>query len=885
MANKRKLTGKERRKKKLQKVKKLQTTNNSLRMSSDELVLYNQGVKAQMSGDLAKAEEFYKKLLSNNPDHPQALLQIGTINYTRNNLELAEEYMSKAFKNGLQDESFYINYGLVCDKLRRDKEAEECYDKAIELEPKAPQTYFNKGLLLYRNFRFEESVTCFTKANELDPGSWMTEFQLGCSLQECKRYDESLKFFTEADKKQPENARILCGLAMSLLRKYKYHEALSYVERAVKIAPNNSTILFNYAFVLKENGDKLKAKSAFERAIELDPNSIEALLGLGRLLTELGDYENCRELFQKAIDIKPDYYAPYASMGISYYKSNARESVKWFDKALEINPKADDVYSLRGYALNILGDTEAAEMSLRKAIELSETHAEYHQNLGNVLVVQSKIGEALEHCKRSIELNPRNNLAFSNVLLYMHYIPQSTRDDIWKLHQTYSNLFEPKDLELHPYLSEPRTDRKIRIGLVSSDFRKHSVAYFVEPLLTHKDSANFEYYTYANVKVPDKFSQRIADFSTKWQSILQLSDVEAAELIRQDKIDILVDLGGHTADNRLKVFCLKPAPVQVSWLGYPDTTGLKSIDYRLVDDITEPEGAEKYSSEKIIRLPGGFHCYSPFDDSPDVSPSPSKKNGYVTYGSFNNFAKCSPETIFLWSEILKNVPNSRIVLKALSLGDKYVQEFAYKSFESFGISRDRVSMYPRTKSLNDHFKNYNDIDIALDTYPYNGTTTSCEAMWMGVPMVTFYGPNHASRVGLSLLTHMGIQELAGASPEEYVNKAVALGLSEEVRDELRSTIRERLKNSPIIDATHFAKKFENAMTAMWKTYCENPKGRHEPTPDAPVQTPSMKLNFGQSTLQTPSLNEGIKLSFGAPKTDDKDDDPTSPPEEGFKLKF
>lgn len=907
MANKRKKTGKERRQKKLEKFKKqksqhgFQTNShpNIPNMTSEESDLLQQGMNAYSNGDLFKAEECYNTILEKNPVNPHALLHIGIIHYKRNELTAADEFMTRAYKNGLRDESYYINYGLVCDKLNKYKEAEECYTNAISINPQIATAYFNKGLLLYKQFRFQESIECFAKSNELEPDSWLTEFQLGCSLQECKRYDESLTYLYKAQKKQPEHARTLCAIGMSLFRKYKYSEARDYVERAISKEPQNDVFLFNYGFILKESGEKLKAKAAFEQALEINSNNIEALLGLGRLLTELGDYDSCRELFQKAIDIKPDYYAPYASMGISYYKTSTTEAIKWFDKALEINPNADDVYSLKGYALNILGNTEEAEKSLRKAIELREDHAEYHQNLGNVLMVQAKIPEALEHCQKSIELNPNSSLAFSNLLLYMHYIPQSTKDDIWNLHKIYSKMFEPKDLELRPYLSEPRKDRKIRIGLVSSDFRKHSVAYFIEPLLNKKDTTNYEYYTYANVKIPDVFSQRIANLSTKWQSILQLSDVQAAELIRNDQIDILIDLGGHTADNRLKLFCLKPAPIQVSWLGYPDTTGLNAIDYRIADEYTEPEGAENFSSEKIIRLPGGFHCYSALADSPDVAPLPSKKNGHITFGSFNNFAKCSNETIFLWSEIMKNVPNSKIVLKALSLGDKYVQEYAYKTFKTFGIERDRITMLARTSSLRKHFEKYGEIDIALDTYPYNGTTTSCEAMWMGVPLVSFFGPNHASRVGLSLLSHVGLQQLAAGSPEDYVNKAVALANEEELRTELRATMRQRLINSPILNAEHFARKFEAAMSAIWNVYCENPTGKHEPKT---FKLNSTSLTDNSSSNATaaggfiltnpvhPQSNQSIGLNFGSAAIEEKTKEPhinnnTQPSDEGFKLKF
>jgi predicted O-linked N-acetylglucosamine transferase (SPINDLY family) len=364
-------------------------------------------------------------------------------------------------------------------------------------------------------------------------------------------------------------------------------------------------------------------------------------------------------------------------------------------------------------------------------------------------------------------------------------------------------------------------DRRLRIGYVSPDFREHSVNYFFEPVLMAHDNNNFEIYCYANVKKPDDVTRRLQAAAGHWTSIVNLDDAEAAELIRKDRIDILVDLAGHTKDNRLLVFGYRPAPVQVTWLGYPNTTGMQSLDYRLTDEIADPAGtADNLHSEKLVRLEPGFLCYKPYEPAPDVSPLPCTKTGNTTFGSFNSLIKITPEVVKLWSKILHTIPLSRLLLKSSRLTDQQHKERCLEMFADERIEPGRLELCEWQKNKEDHLKLYDKIDIGLDPFPYNGTTTTFEALWMGVPVVTMLGDMHAGRVGASIMNQVGLGELVADTAENYVKLVVSLAKKYDRLAVLRSGLREQMRNSGIMDSKLFTEKLENEYRKMWIKWCE-----------------------------------------------------------------
>ena len=342
--------------------------------------------------------------------------------------------------------------------------------------------------------------------------------------------------------------------------------------------------------------------------------------------------------------------------------------------------------------------------------------------------------------------------------------------------------------------------RRLRLGYVSPDFNHHAVACFIEPVLAAHDRTRVEVFCYAAVRAPDRITARLRRLAEHWRDIAPLDDAAAAALIRADRPDLLVDLAGHTAHHRLGVFARRPAPVQATWLGYPNTTGLDAIGYRLTDAVADPPGqTEAFHSEKLVRLPATFSCYGPDADAPPVNDLPAARAGAVTFGSLNNFAKITPAVIALWSRLLRELPGSRLVLKSRGLGDAAVAARIRDAFAVHGIEPARLTLDGAELSVAAHLSLYHGIDIGLDPFPYNGTTTTCEALWMGVPVVTVTGANHVARVGASLLTHCGLTELVASDEAGYIAAAVALAGDPDRMTTLRRTMRDRLNAAPLTD--------------------------------------------------------------------------------------
>jgi protein O-GlcNAc transferase len=369
-------------------------------------------------------------------------------------------------------------------------------------------------------------------------------------------------------------------------------------------------------------------------------------------------------------------------------------------------------------------------------------------------------------------------------------------------------------------VGDKNPDKRLRIGYVSADLRSHSVAFFLESILAARNQREFEVLCYSNSVAADTTTARLRALVDGWRDIAGLDDEQAAALIRSDAIDILVDLAGHTKANRLPLFTRKPAPIQITYLGYPDTTGIEAIDYRLTDEWADPPGqTEHLHSEQLVRLPDGFLCYQPPSSCPPVGPLPLLLSGRVTFGSFNNLAKVSPTVIGYWAAILAAVPGSRLLLKSKALADSGTRKYIHQQFCAHGIEAGRVELVGWTPARVDHMALYSEVDVALDTFPYHGATTTCEALWMGVPVVTLAGPVHVSRVGVSLLHAAGLAELIAESPQEYARKAAELVADTGRLAALRGDLRERLRASRLTDAQRITASIEVAYRDMWRRFC------------------------------------------------------------------
>jgi protein O-GlcNAc transferase len=541
--------------------------------------------------------------------------------------------------------------------------------------------------------------------------------------------------------------------------------------------------------------------------------TLQQLLDTASGLHQAGKLEEAQKIYHQILLQSPDEPDVLHLLGVVRQQQGYPfEALELIGRAIAINPRQAAYHCNLGVVLSHLNRHAAAGAEFTRAIALRPDYFEAYFNLANGLKDTGRPQEAIAQYRRAQALCPQDSDAVSNMLFALHCVWDPDPAQIFSEHRQWDQRFaQPLSDQIRPHDVDRDPNRRLRIGYVSPDFREHSVGFFIESLLAAHDPSQFELFGYADLPRSDAITTRIQKLFHNWRNATGISDPNLSEMIRADKIDILIDLAGHTAGNRLLVFARKPAPIQINYLGYPDTTGMSAMDYRLTDIHADPPGmTEGYYSEKLLRMPRSFVCYRPPENAPEVS---IQKKDYITFGSFNNLAKMNEKITHLWSQILKTVPSSRLLIKNAGLSDQQTREEFLQRFTSEGIEASRIDLRPQSPTILEHLKTYEEVDIALDTYPYNGTTTTCEAMWMGVPVVTLVGTTHAARVGLSLLTNVNLTELAADSPQGYVKLAANIpDLSQ-----LRASLRQRMNRSPLLDGPGFAREVEAQYRKIWRS--------------------------------------------------------------------
>ena len=574
--------------------------------------------------------------------------------------------------------------------------------------------------------------------------------------------------------------------------------------------------IFAQAVRLHRSGQPAAAIPLYRELLRVAPKEAEIHHQLGNALKQLLRFEEALEPLTKAGKLAPNNAAIRLNLGVTLLELRRYSDAEInFRRALALEPARPEANNILGNALFSQGRLAEAEACFREALRLRPGYAPAHDNLGRVARAQGRIEDAVTSYRAALALQPRPG-THSNLLLALNYLDGISPQEIFAEHQRWAARYaEPLTAEWVPPERDPLPGRRVRVGYLSPDFSNHAVAYFFEPVLRAHDRSAFEIFCYANVSAADAVTERMRGAAEHWRDIAPLNDEQAAGLIRGDRLDLLVDLSGHTARNRLLVFARRVAPVQLTWIGYPNTTGLSAMNFRITDAVSDPIGeTETLHTEKLLRLPGPFSVYQPPADAPDVSSLPSLASGsvgasgMVTFGCFNNFAKVTPAMIALWSRLLGAIPGSRLFLKSRGLDDPDTAVRIRESFAQHGVSENRILLDGRELSVPAHLALYHQVDLALDTFPYNGATTTCEALWMGVPVISLAGGTHASRVGASLLTHLGTPEWISATPEEYYRKARQLALDLPRLSSLRSELRRRMRDSSLCDATAFTRGLE-----------------------------------------------------------------------------
>lgn len=614
---------------------------------------------------------------------------------------------------------------------------------------------------------------------------------------------------------------LLFDEANNAFRAGLFEDAARYYEQLLVCDQNNLRALHGLMVLAYQRHDVMSVVKYFLSILEIDSGYSVAWFSLAKIQKSLGLFSAARLSCMKAFsfgDTSVDLLCVQAAISCDLNLFDEAEG--FLNQVVKLDTSCSLAHFEFGRLYQKKRQYDLALKSFAKVLELKPDHAEAYSQQSLIFYMLGMIPEGNKALRRCVEIAPEFTAARSQLAFSLHYEPCVTPVDVLTISRDWAKIVKAKnESETLEYTNVPAPERVIRIGFVSPDFRRHPVGYFVQPFLMLHDPDSFEVFCYSDVRVGDEITQNIIDAVDNWRVIYGVNDDKVLELIRHDKIDILVDLAGHTKDNRLNLFAAKPAPVQVTWAGYVGTTGLDTIDYLISDRFQSPEGAEEYSVEQIVRMPNDYICFMPPDYAPEVSPLPAFENGFITFGSFNNLAKLSDATITLWTAILKRLPEARLFVKNPSFSDEGAVNLFLKKFEAQGISVNRITTEGQS-TPEEMLARYACIDIHLDSLPYSGGLTTLESLWMGVPVVTLPGALFSSRHSLTHLMNVGLSCCVASSQEDYI--AIACNLASDVKNlvQLRSGLRGMMADSPVCDGFGFTEHLQKAFRKMWCGWCE-----------------------------------------------------------------
>ena len=580
--------------------------------------------------------------------------------------------------------------------------------------------------------------------------------------------------------------------------------------------------VMNSALVHHQAGRLAEAEGLYRTILAKAPDHPNALHMLGVRAAQVGRNDLAVELISKALRKTPDNAACYSTLGEAYRSlGQVDQAVTHFRRALAIKSDYPEAHNNLGNALKGQGLLDEAIACFQRALALRPDYPDAHNNLGNAFKDQGLLEDAIASYQRALAARPDFIGAHSNLLFALQYSPDCSSQQLLQEARRWNDRHALPLKGLIPrHSNDPDTGRRLRIGYVSPDFCAHATTYGSSfALLANHDHQHFDIYCYSGVPRPDDVTLRLRSFADVWRNTVGLADGQVAETIRNDRIDILVDLTMHMAHGRPLVFAAKPAPIQVAWVAYPGTTGIDAIDYRLTDPWLDPVGEyDEAYSEESIRLPDSFWCYEPMGTEPAVNLLPARTTGHITFGSLNNFCKVNEGVVALWSQVLLAVPQSKLLL--LSSRGQH-RERVLALFNANGIGADRIAWFT-IASRPSYLAAYHQIDIGLDTFPYNGHSTSLDSFWMGVPVVTLVGETVVGRAGLCQAMNLDLPELVATSPGQYVQRAMDLAEDLPRLAALRASLRQRMQDSPLMDGARFARNVEAAYRQMWLRWCHKP---------------------------------------------------------------
>lgn len=681
------------------------------------------------------------------------------------------------------------------------------------------------GIILCRQKKFDEGLPWLAQAVSLQPATPDYRVNYGLALNEAERWNDSEPVLRGVLADVPDHLLALLNLGNSVHAQGRSQEAVTLYQRALQLNPAYHDARINLSVALKALGRHEQATAELQAALGSAPAHPLALLEQGRLLADQKRFHEAEQIFRRLLTMDPGHHQAMYCLGIVLSEQgNWSQAADAYAEVVRMRPDLPEAWQAMAVMLRYCNRITEALVALEKALQLRPAFTLGLQSYGSVLAEAGRIEEGIEAWRRSLSIDPQQPALRSNVAYTLSMVDGVTQEELFREHRGWAEHHTNQDAEQTQPAKAPADiaadRRKLRIGYVSPDLRLHSVCYFLIPLLENHDKQRFEIYCYSDVDNPDQTTVKIRQLSDHWRDVRGKPAAHVQQLIQQDQIDILIDLAGHTMGNRMELFALRSAPLQASWLGYPETTGLTTVDYKIADQIVWPDSEDgQYASERILRLPNGYHCYLAPPGCPDISDLPARRNGHITFGSFASLSKLTPATVRLWSEVLHQVPDSRLLLKARQLADSTVRDRYCSMFAACGIPRSRLTLELAIAETTQHLGFYREVDVVLDTYPYNGTTTLCEGLWMGVPPVTLCGRVPASRVGASLLHSLGLANWVAQTPQEFV--AIARNCSQDPAGlaTLRAGLRQRFSQSTLGSPGRFALEFEAGLLKAYAGVC------------------------------------------------------------------
>lgn len=745
---------------------------------------FQRAMALHQQGQLVQAQALYEDVLTVQPEHADCLHLLGLIALQDKDYQRAAHLIEKAFQSNPANAGYFVNHGIALKELGQLEAAITSYDRAIALVPNYAAAYYSRGNAQKSLHQLDAAIASYDKALALQPTDVLAHINRGMTLEVLKQWDA----------------------------------AIASYDKALALAPNLPDAHYNRGNALKGLGQRDAAIVSYKAAIALKSNYAEAYTNLAVAHQELNHWDAALASCDTAIALQPSYAAAHVNRGLALHALHQWDAaLSSYETAITLQPDYVNAFCNRGITLLSMGKADEAEQCYRQALAINPQFEQAHHNLALSLQTRGEIALAMQSYRAALACNSDRADSHTGLLYCLSSDATVDAKTLFAEHLRFGEQFEaPLRASWQPHSNTREPERLLKVGIVSADLCRHAIATFIEPLLQElAQSSQYSLHAYYNNTIQDPVTARLKTYFFQWNAIAAMSDDALAAKIRADGIDILIDLSGHTALNRLLTFARKPAPIQITWMGFPGTTGLQAMDYYLTDRFFLPPGQfDHLFTEKLVYLPASAP-FLPSTDAPEVNALPALANGYLTFGSFNRRTKISGPVVALWAQVLRALPDARMVIGAMEANEG---PSLLACFADEGIAPNRLSIFPKS-DMKTYLGLHHQVDICLDTFPYNGGTTNLHALWMGVPTLTLSGSTPVSHTGATVLGHLDLGEFQAKSEKEFVDASLLFSSNLGHLSEIRSTLRQRFDTTAVRQPKILTNGIECAFRTMWNRWC------------------------------------------------------------------